>query len=525
MTSGAKHLELHGLSKSFGINRVLTGIDLSVTLNTVLGVVGENGAGKTTLLNIISGIVKPDAGSMTFQGQPIAPSSYREATAIGITRVFQEQALVPNVSVFENLLLAQDARFSRFGQVVQLSDMIDVADGLMKEAGVELDVRRPVSDYSFSKRQLIEIIRACLVPVRLLELEHPLILLDEPTASLELADEKVFLGIVEKMRSIGSLVFVSHRLSEVLVLSDDICVLKDGEIVDIVNPRGSSEGKLHSMMVGRHRNADYYHEDIQVDVDGKNVLFAARRFSRKNAFQDIQLEVLEGEIVGVGGLLESGKSEFGKAAAGIVRPDTGQVRIGDGPWQEPHIGALIAQGIGYVPAERLAEGMIVQFPLAWNITLASGGDLFSSQLGWWRARREREVSGELIKLLNIKTRGPMEESRRLSGGNQQKVVLGRWLCREIRLLILDNPTRGVDAGAKEEIYRLLRNLTQRGVGIILISDELLELIGLSNRIAIMRRGRIVSVLAAPPRQKPSEKMLIEQMLSENASSELSEAVA
>ncbi|MGH7864097.1 MAG: sugar ABC transporter ATP-binding protein [Candidatus Binataceae bacterium] len=513
MSAGAKHLEIRDLSKSFGTNIVLCGIDLSVTLNTVFGVVGENGAGKSTLLNIISGITQPDTGAMKFLGAPHVPSSYREAAAIGITRVFQEQALVPNVSVYENLLLGHDRRFMRLGQLVRTSDMIDFASSLMKEAGIDLDVRRRLADFSFSKRQLIEIVRACLLPVHLLGAEHPLILLDEPTASLELADEKVFFSLIEKMRAIGSLIFVSHRLSEVLSLSDEICVLKDGEVVDTVDPKASSESTLHSLMVGRHRNADYYHENAQVPATGGPLLFEAKCLGRMGTFSDIDLAVAAGEIVGIGGLLASGKSDLGKALAGIVPPDTGEVRLTDSGWCVPRVADLIALGVGYVPAERLAEGMIVQFPVSWNITLASGGDLFSGRLGLWRSRLEDVAARAAIERLSIKTGGPDEECWRLSGGNQQKVVLSRWLCRDVKLLILDNPTRGLDAGAKEEIYRLLRSLTQRGVGIVLISDELLELIGMSNRIAIMRHGRLVSVIPAPPEAKPTERMLIEQMLS------------
>ena len=518
MNVGAKHLEIRGLTKSFGTNTVINGIELSVALNTVFGVVGENGAGKSTLLNIISGISRPDSGSMAFLGAPIAPSSYGEATALGITRVFQEQALVLNIPVYENLLLGHDERFLRLGQLVDVSGMIEFAHGLMKEAGVDLDVRRRLVEFSFSKRQLIEIVRACLVPVRLLGSQHPLILLDEPTASLELADEKVFLALVDKLRIIGSLIFVSHRLSEVLDLCDDICVLKDGEVVAIVEPESSSQDNLHSLMVGRHRDADYYHEADQVLTDTTSVLFQARGFAKIGAFADINLKVANGEIVGIGGLLESGKTDLGKALAGIAPPDSGEVCITGADWRQPRVVDLIAHGVGYVPAERLAEGMIVQFPVSWNITLASGGDLFSSRLGFWRSRLEDEVADNSIKRLNIRTSGPAEECWRLSGGNQQKVVLSRWLCRDVRLLILDNPTRGLDAGAKEEIYRLIRGLTQNGVGVILISDELLELIGLSNRIAIMRHGRIVSIIPAPPSAKPTEKMLVERMLADDPAS-------
>ena len=237
-----------------------------------------------------------------------------------------------------------------------------------------------------------------------------------------------------------------------------------------------------------------------------------RSLGHKDDYMDITIDVHAGEVVGVGGLLDSGKSALGRGAAGVEHPSTGSVALDGGPNGKPDIAAFVRRGLGYVPAERLTEGLIAPFSVAWNISSASGGDLFSNAFGLWRGRREKATAQQFVDNLGIHSGSPSQVCLRLSGGNQQKVVLARWLCRHPRVLVLDNPTRGVDAGAKEEIYQIIRDLTDRGVGILLITDELLELIGLSNRILIMQRGRIVAEVQAPPDAKPTEHDLIAWML-------------
>jgi ribose transport system ATP-binding protein len=514
MAATTQMLVVRGLSKQFGVTRVLSDADLEIGRNQVVGLVGENGAGKSTLLNILSGILEPDEGEIELDGRSIRPSSLAEAAALGISRVFQEQALIPNIRVYENLLLSHEGRFTRFGQVLRRSAMVELAQSLLREAGVEVDAARCTSDYSFSKRQLIEIVRACLVPIRLLGIDHPIVLLDEPTASLEKGDEEIFFQLIERMRTRASLVFVSHRLTEVTAVSDAIYVLKDGEVVARLASDEADERRLHSLMVGRERDADYYRETEQAASGA--IAFEARGLGLDGAYGDVSLEVRAGEILGIGGLLESGKSELGKGLAGVLPPDRGEVRFAGEEWGTPDIRSLVAKGAGYVPAERMAEGLIADFPVAWNVSLASGADLFSNAAGIWRAGRETETAERMSRSLGIRGGEPARSCRKLSGGNQQKVVLARWLCRPIRLLVLDNPTRGVDAGAKEEIYSIIRRLTAQGVAIVLITDELLELIGLSTRIAIMRHGRVTAMVDARPQAKPTELDLIRLMLAPSA---------
>lgn len=504
--------EANGLGKAFEAATVLDGVGFEVPRNAVVSFVGENGAGKSTLFNILSGIVRQDGGSMRLRGAPYQPRNYRAASELGVSRVFQEQSLIANVPVYENLLIGQESRFTHLGQILDRAAMIKAAERIIAEAEIDVDVRRKTGSYDFSKRQSIEIARACLAPRHVLGIAEPLVLLDEPTSALDRRDEDAFFRLVKRLKQSGSLLFVSHRLTEVLAIADIIYVLKDGRLVAKLDPLATGETMLHGLMVGRERVTDYYFEARQRPPGSGEIVLRSAALSAPGAYGGVDLQVRAGEVVGIGGLLDSGKSALGKGIAGVHPPAAGQVAFAGRVVKHPRIRRLTRQGLGYVPAERLKEGLIAAFSVAWNISLASGADLFTDAFGLWRFRREREMAQRLIKKLGIRSGTPELPAMHLSGGNQQKVVLARWLCRAPRALVLDNPTRGVDAGAKEDIYRLIRDLTDQGVAILLISDELLELIGLSDRILIMQRGRIVTEIPAAPDAKPTERDLVAWML-------------
>ncbi len=501
-----------GLTKRYAGTPALSDVAISVPYGEVVSVVGENGAGKSTLLNIISGIVKPDQGALTLAGNDIAPGDFAEALGLGISRVFQEQALIGTLPVYENLLLSLEKRFSGFGGVLRRREMVGLASGLLEEAGLAIDVTRPASHYSFSQRQFIEIARACLVPLKILGLESPLVLLDEPTASLEKGDEDRFFRLIERLRGKVSFIFVSHRLGEVLSLSDRIYVLKDGRNVADLAPGEATEERLHGLMVGRTRIADYYQEARQAPT--ASPALELRGLGDARSYHDVSLSIGRGEVLGVGGLVASGKSDLARGVAGITPPRHGEIALFGGPAETPRIDKLIPRGVGYVPAERLAEGMIPDFSLAWNLSLAGGQDQFVGPLGTWRTAAEVTTATAFIERLQIRAKGPEVRCATLSGGNQQKVVLARWLCRQLKVLVLDNPTRGVDAGAKEEIYGFIRDLTDQGVAVLLITDDLPELIGLSDRIAIMHQGRVTAQVETPSDSKPSEEQIVALMLAD-----------
>jgi ribose transport system ATP-binding protein len=505
-------LAISGLTKRFGPSTVLDNVSFAIPYNKVVGLVGENGAGKSTLLNLVSGMLRQDAGEMFLHGKKYEPNGYKAACQLGIGRAFQEQALILNVPVYENLMLGHEERFLVAGVFLNRRAMIAAAERMIREAEIDVDVRRAIGDYDISRRQAIEIVRACLVPFYLTGIEHPVILLDEPTSALAKDHEATFFRMVDRVKAVGAVLFVSHRLSEVLAVCDSIHVLKDGRLVATVAASDTNETGLHGLMVGRERVSDYYHETLQGDVRHNATFLEVRALSRPGMYHDVSFDIKAGEIVGIGGLLGSGKSALGKGIVGLEPPVGGTVKLGAQIASKPEIRRLIRGGIAYVPPERLTEGLIAQFRLPWNVSMAGGHDLFSTRWSLWLAAKEEAVAGEYIEKLSIKSGTVRVTCDQLSGGNQQKVVLSRWLCRNPKLLVLDNPTRGIDVGAKEEIYRLIRSLTEDGMSVLLITDELLELIGLSNRIIVMQFGQVVAELAAPVEAKPSEHDVVALML-------------
>ena len=516
--TGPAALVARGLTKRYGASLVLNDVGFEVGAKSVVSFVGENGAGKSTLLNILSGIVRPDGGTVEFNGRPYLPAGYGEALSLGLSRVFQEQSLIPNIPVYENLVLGHEHYFDRIRQFVDHRAMIAAAERIVAEAGIDVDVRRRTDAYDFSKRQSIEIARACLAPLLIAGQASPLVLLDEPTYALDRRDEEAFFALVSRLKAFASLIFISHRLTEVLAISDRVYVLKDGELVADRLASDTDEAGLHGLMVGRERDADYYHERRQrVLAPAAPAALSVRGLSSSGEYESITLTVHAGEVVGIGGLLDSGKSALGRGVAGVEAPEAGEIALADGQPVRPKITDLVRKGLGYVPAERLAEGIIPSFSVAWNISVAGGGDVMASRIGIWRNRLETTTADRFVRELAIASGAPRQICSRLSGGNQQKVVLARWLSRNLSILILDNPTRGVDAGAKEEIYGVIRRLTDAGVGILLITDELLELIGLSNRVFIMLRGKIVAEVPAPAENKPAERDLVALMLPQSDS--------
>lgn len=503
-------LEVRGLTKQFPGVKALDDVSMRVDRQEVVGLVGENGAGKSTILNAISGTIDNWTGEIQLHGKSIRPRNYHQAVLMGITRVFQEQALIPTLSVYENMFLSHEDQFQRAGLFLNRRRMADLARREMEDLGLEVDVTRLVSDYDFGTRQTIAIAKAFGLS-RLLGTGPPLILLDEPTAALTQQEIETFFARLSQLKTRASTLFVSHRLSEVLAACNRIYVLKDGRMVGEVFPEKIDEAHLHELMVGRKRDRDYYKEDEQREPESEP-LVRVKGLCRQGAFNDVTFSVRPGEIVGIGGVLGSGKTELGQAIAGIVNTDAGELIVADRTISNASFRKMIGEGMGYVPQDRHEEGIILYLSLSFNLTLCSV-ECFSARLpGFLNLRRETKMVNTLVKLLGIKSPSFSTLVSSLSGGNQQKVVLAKWLARKPRVLILDNPTRGVDAGAKEEIYALLRDLAGQGMAFILITDELLELIGMSNRILVMKDGKVTYEVAAPRALKPGEKELVRNMV-------------
>lgn len=502
-------LEVRSIHKSFGRTNALNGVSVHVSRGEVVGLIGENGAGKSTLLNVISGNVRPDSGSVFLQGRESSFQSPREANRNGVFHIYQELALVPNLAVYENMFLSHEDHFASRG-VIRRGDMRRRAEAFLARLGHGwIDPSALVSSLDFSTRQVIEITKA-LALSELLEVEAPVILFDEPTAGLT-HDEVAFVsGLVREAREWAAIIFVSHRLLEVLEWSDRIYVLRDGEVTAEVEP-GVSEQDLHRLMVGRERPELFYQEHRQREPEPESVL-EVRGLTRPGSFRGVDVTVRAGEVVGVAGLVGCGKEALARAIFGAISDFSGELVISGKQVARPSIGAVVRSDVGYVSPDRGREGIMPDLSVMWNMSIAALTRPGSS-VPFIDVRREEQHSRRYIEDVGIKAAGPSALARTLSGGNQQKLLIARWLYRgEMRVLILHNPTQGVDAGAKGDIYELLRSIVDAGVGILLVSDDLPEVIGLSNRVLVMKDGQVATEVHTPPGHKPREVELVAHMV-------------
>ena len=506
-------LQVTNIVKSFGANRALKGVDLTVGDGEVVGLIGENGAGKSTILNIVSGVLPYDSGSLVLDGREIAPKTYQEANRLGIFRVFQESALVDSLAVYENAFFGWEHLFrSRTGGLDRrgLKQATEVA---LHDAGVDgLDVTSPTGSLTPGQKQSVDIARVTAL-AKLLEVERPVVLFDEPTTALDQEHEDNFLRLLQRLRGVAAVVFVSHRLPEILQTTDRITVFKDGESVGHRPTEGTDEGELHRLMVGRVRTENYYRELAQRDV----VTDAPPRLivecvSGAGVLRDASLQVSPGEIVGLAGTEGSGKRVLGEIIAGVVRPTSGRVLVNDEE-VSGSLGDHVAAGIAYVPPDRAEKGLITTASIVDNVQLASLHDRFATKrVGLWAVGRARKVTKHYTEELGIVTESIDAPVSSLSGGNAQKVLIAKWLLRQPDVLVLDEPTQGVDTGAREGIYDLLRQVAAAGTSVILVSDDLPELIGLSNRIVVVTNGRISATVDARAGAKPDEHDLVALMI-------------
>lgn len=504
-------LRVDGISKSFGPIQVFSEITINVGRNEVVGLAGENGAGKSTILKAIAGVLTPNTGSMSLQGARYAPRSYSEAVESGVFMVFQEQALLPNMKVYENIFFTHEDRFRKTGLGMDVQRMKEQAQTKLKQLGLShINAGSLTAELPFHERQMLEIGKAFIL-ADIFGVEHPIILLDEPTAAIGENEVRLLFEAIARLRHMASFVIVTHKLSEYKELCDRIYILKDGALVGELDRSQIEEDRIHQLMVGRERNDEFYQEQRQRSEVGP-IRLSIQGLSG-NGVRDLSFSIGQGEILGIGGLVGSGKEEVVRAIVGHEPfPLGGTVSKDKYMLPNKRRGPFANKvGIGYVPKERKSEGIVPLFSVAQNISLASL-PLVSSFGKIISPRLEQQLASKFIKSLRIKTAGPDQEITRLSGGNQQKVVLARWLARNVDVLVLESPTRGVDVGAKEEIFSIIRDLTIRGVSILLVTDDLLELIGLSNRILVMREGRITVELPAPKGRKPTEQDVVKFMV-------------
>ncbi|SDB35504.1 sugar ABC transporter ATP-binding protein [Bauldia litoralis] len=499
-------LALVNVDKYFPGVHALKDVSIEIQPGEVVGLIGENGAGKSTLMKILSGVYQPDSGSILIAGEPTHIASAADANHKGIGMVFQEQSLLTNLTVGENIYLGNEAQFTRFG-IVDWNALYAAASRQLAKVQVDVDPRMRSEDLDFAARQMVELAKA--LTLEDLAGGHLVILLDEPTSVLERAEIEVLFARVRALKSRASFIFVSHRLDEVLELSDRIYIMKDGAVVGDLKSGEAEVSELHQLMVGRSLQSEYYRETLQKPYRDE-VLVEAEGLSLGTAYKDISFKLHAGEILGIAGVIGSGREELTRTLAGFAPHDGGRLRVGDRDVRLRSPAEAVDIGLGYIPRERRVEGLVLFLSVAANITLGDLGSL--ARFGLINAGEERRLASKWSERLNVRTPSINTLCLNLSGGNQQKVVLAKWLNAKARILILDHPTRGLDVGAKEEVYELVRATTAEGVAVILTSDTLEETIGLSHTVLVMRDGTITHRTEAAPGAKPRQVDLIGHMV-------------
>jgi ribose transport system ATP-binding protein len=507
MSAGADSaISMVAIGKRFPGVHALKDVSIDIGRGEVVGLIGENGAGKSTLMKILSGVYQPDAGRILIAGEETRIASAADANRKGIGMVFQEQSLLGNLTVGENIYLGAEKQFTRAG-LIDWPALYAAASRQLEKVKVDVDPRMRTDELSFAARQMVELAKALTLEEH--SAGHLVVLLDEPTSVLERAEIDILFSRVRALKSRASFVFVSHRLDEVLQLSDRVYVMKDGEVVADLKSADADVATLHRLMVGRTLQADYYLEPQQKPYQDRVVLRADGLSSGK-AYRNISFQLHAGEILGIAGVIGSGREEVMRTLAGFAPATAGALEVAGQAVTLATPADAVELGIGCIPRERRVEGLVLFLSVAANITLANLAEL--TRFGLIEPRKERSLAEDWVKRLRIRTPRIQTLCLNLSGGNQQKVALAKWLNAKARILVLDHPTRGLDVGAKEEVYQLIRRLTGEGLSIILTSDTLEETIGLSHTILVMRDGEITHRADAAPGAKPAQIDLIGHMV-------------
>jgi rhamnose transport system ATP-binding protein len=476
-------LQLTNVAKSFGAVRALKGVSFDLRPGEVHALLGENGAGKSTLIKVITGAHAPDSGSLQIEGQTVERLTPGSARRLGIAAIYQQPALFPDLSVTENIALALE-KPSPF-QRVRWRERFDRALQLLNRVGAEIDPQSEIRQLSMPEQQLVEIARALGTGARIL-------IMDEPTASLTRKEVELLYAVIRELRAEGvGTIYISHRLEEIFTIADRVTVLRDGESVGTNKLDQIKEAQLIRMMVGRDVSTIYPQTQSKA---GEIVLSVQNLCCRSSGVRDVTLQVRAGEVLGLAGLVGAGRTELARILFGITPADAGEILLNGKPVRIRSPREAVKHGIGYVPEDRRRHGVILEMPVAVNMTMAIHPALFPGT--WLRFGAERTLAQDYVGRLGVKTASVEAPVASLSGGNQQKVALARWLATKPKILILDEPTQGIDVGAKAEIHKLVRRLAAGGLAVLMISSDLPEIIGMSDRIAVMRGGTVVKEFPA-----------------------------
>lgn len=475
-------IEAHHIVKIFGGEVAVNDVSISVSPGEVYGLVGENGAGKSTLMRVLAGIIKPDSGSVVIDDSELEPGNTKAALEAGISLVHQELSLVPEMTVAENILLGSTPTTAGF---IDKATLKAVASQALEEIGVSVDLDEPVVRLSVALRQFVEIARAVARNPRVL-------ILDEPTATLTPAETDYLLDMLQRLADRGlAIIYISHRIPEIFRICDRVTVLRDGEVVSAVSIAETSPQAVVDAMVGRELKSEL---GARRETKDPGPVVLSARGIRAPGVAGIDLDVRAGEIVGLGGLVGAGRTEFVRAMIGADIKSGGRATITTGGTTRfiRSYGTAVSNGIAYVPEERRTDGLALTMTVSDNIALPNRGRL--SRFGVLARAKIAEFAKRLADVVTLRPPEIKREVGDFSGGNQQKVVLAKWLGREPDVIVLDEPTRGVDVGAKAEIHRLIRDLADRGTAVLVVSSDLPELLELSDVIHVVRDGRITGTL-------------------------------
>jgi len=479
--SGDVALRMRGISKRFGPVQALLDVGLTVRSGTVHALVGENGAGKSTLVKILAGVEQPDSGTIEIYRRPYTFDRPEQALAVGISMIYQDLDLAEHLTVAENVFLGNEPR-GYLPFTVDCKTMVKKTVELAKSFNFDIDPTAIVSELSAGDCQIVEIIKA-------LARKASIIIMDEPTSSLPEAEVEGLFAVIKRLQKKGiSIIYISHRLEELIGLADEITVLRDGKVVHCESVTKLDIPQIVRYMVGRELKEFFPARDVKIG----DVRVSVDSLSSDNGISDISFDICAGEIIGMAGLVGAGRTEIAQAIFGVDKKTSGSVMLDNKKLSINSPADAISYGIALLTEDRKRTGLCLELPCSWNITLPNLVAIGMKRI--IRPARENRIVERIGSRIAIKWLGPEAPVRSLSGGNQQKLLIARWLLAESKFMIFDEPTRGIDVGAKKEVYTLLNKLAEQGKAILFISSELPELFGISDRILVVRRGRLVGNL-------------------------------
>ncbi len=477
-----KLLVMQNIQKSFNDVQVLKSVDLDINVGEVHALMGENGAGKSTLIKILTGVYPKDGGKIIYLGKEREINSRKDAANLGIGVIYQDFSLIPTLSVVQNIMLGKEK--NKFG-FLESKKMEQHVINLIKEYGFDINPHAIVETLSIAKRQTVEILKALCE-------ESSLIIMDEPTASLSAKESESLFEIINRLRDKGvSILYISHRLEEVFRLADRLTVLRDGRKEAVVEKGEINPPDVIRLMIGKQLSEATASNALKKSTN--EVVLKLENLCKKGLFNNVSFEVHKGEILGIGGLVGAGRTEVLRCIYGADPYDSGNI-VFEGEPLPNVVNKTIQKGFGLIPEDRRNQGFVPLLSIEKNIVLTNFDK--TSKNGVMNAKKEKKLGQEAVKDLDIRPNNPLIPVGNLSGGNQQKAVLGKWLCRDLKVLLIDEPTAGIDIGAKDEIYKIIENLAKDGVAVILVSSDLQELLRVSTRIVVMRKGKVFKEFAS-----------------------------